>query len=123
MGAVSISGFLLGNITGVLPLLIASGKATGNAVCATPSSGKKLRIYYLAYQPLTQMEVWFNFGVSATKILYTRPVADGIVAKDFGEARYIQGNTDEALNLNVQLGAVTTYWNVFYIEVGADGSL
>lgn len=101
--------------TGVVP---ASGSvsSSGNNTLLTPSSGKKLRVFYISYNPATAAECAFRFGDSGTLWLRNSVPATSVVAKDFHGSRYIQGGVDESLILNLS-GAIVTLWNCFYIEV------
>lgn len=111
----SLSG---SQVTGVGVLTSASGQASGsgNNTVVTPSSGKRLRIYYLSYNPLAAVEAAYRFGAAGTLFLRNNVTANSVIAKDFGDLRYLQGAVDEALILNLS-SAVTTNWNAFYQEV------
>ena len=95
-----------------------SGQATasGNNTLITPTSGKALRIFYAAYNPLASVEAAFRFGAAGTLWLRNNLVANSVVSKDFGDLRYLQGAVDEALILNLSLAA-SVNWTVFYKEV------
>lgn len=102
-----------------LQLTIASGSVSsqGNNTLITPTAGKKIRLYYCAYNPGAAVEAAFRFGAAGTLFLRANLVAAGaVVAKDFGDFRYVQGAADEVLILNLS-GAVATIWNAFYTEV------
>lgn len=90
--------------------------SAGNTAVATPTSGKRIRISYLSYNPEAENECAFRFGASGALFLRNVVPAGGIVAKDFGDYRYIQGAVDEVLYINLS-DAVPTIWNVFYSEV------
>jgi hypothetical protein len=106
------------NLNERLVLKWACGEATasGNTTVVTPATGKKLHIGYLSYNPLTATQCAFRFGASGDLFLMNRVMATGIVAKDFGDLRYMEGGVNEALILNLG-DAVSTLWNVFYVEV------
>ena len=61
------------------------------------------------------MEAAFRFGATGTLWLRNNITANSVVAKDFGDFRFIQGAVDEVLILNLSL-ALATNWNVFYVE-------
>lgn len=82
----------------------------------TPSSGKRVRVNYCSYNPLEQVEAAFRFGAAGPLFLKNEIKGYGIVSKEFGSRRFIEGNVDEPLNL--VLGAnVATNWSIFYEEV------
>ena len=92
-----------------------SVSASGNNTLITPAAGKKLRTYYLAYNPSAAVEAAFRFGAAGGLFLRNDlTTAGSIVAKDFGDFRYVEGAVDEALILNLSLG-VSTIWNAFYV--------
>ena len=99
-------------------LTVASGQVTtlGNNTLITPTSGKKLRLYHVLYNPLLAVEAAFRFGAAGTLFLRTNVLANSVIGKDYGDFKYMQGATDEALILNLSLG-VATNWNVMYVEV------
>lgn len=99
-------------------LIIASGSvnSVGNNTVITPTSGKKLRLSYLSANNASATELGFRFGAAGTLFLRNNLTANAVVAKDFGDFRYIQGAVNEALILNLTLG-VTVIWNCLYIEV------
>ena len=99
-------------------LLSTSGQveAQGNNTLLTPTAGKKLRIYYLSYNPLLAVEAAFRFGATGGLLLRNSVTANSVIAKDFGDFRYLEGAVDEALILNLSLG-VAVNWNVTYVEV------
>lgn len=88
----------------------------GNNAVLTPSTGKKLRVSYLSYNPALAVEAAFRFGAGGTLILRNSVTANAVVAKDFGDMRYIEGAVDEPLYLNLSIG-VATLWNALYTEV------
>lgn len=96
----------------------ASGTASsnGNNTLITPAAGKKLRISYLSYNPATAVTCAFRFAAAGALFLQNVMPAGSIVAKDFGDLRYIEGAINEALILNLSSG-VSTVWNCFYVEV------
>lgn len=104
--------------TAKLKLLTASGSVNGlgNNTCVTPTAGKKLRISYLSYNPALAVEAAWRFGATGSLFLRNSVVANSVVAKDFGDMRYLEGAVDEALILNLSL-AVATIWNCLYVEV------
>lgn len=107
------------NVTGINKLTPVSGSAngSGNNTLITPSSGKKLRIYYLAYNPSAAVECAFRFGAAGGLFLRNNLTQGGsVVAKDYGDGKYVEGAVDESLILNLS-AAVATIWNVNYIEV------
>lgn len=102
-----------------LSLSYASGSASssGNNTLLTPAAGKKIRVYYASYNPSAATEVAFRFGAAGTLFLRNSIVTAGsIVAKDVGDARYVEGAANEALIMNLT-NAVATIWNVFYVEL------
>lgn len=110
--AVLVDSFELTEISGLV-------NGSGNTVILTPASGKKIRLYYASYNVLgTGIEASFRFGVAGQKFLRNSIVVSGaIIAKDFGDRRYVQGATNEALYLNLTAGSIDVIWNAFYIEV------
>lgn len=104
--------------TSKLKLTIVSGSAasSGNTTAVTPAAGKKLRVSYLAYNPALAVECAWRFGAAGPLFLRNSMPAGGIVAKDFGDMRYLEGEVDEPLVLNLSL-AVTVIWNCTYVEV------
>lgn len=112
IGTVSIAGV-------PIQLTPASGTVanSGNNTLITPAAGKKLRVYYLSYNPSAAVLIAFRFGAAGTQFIRNDIASAGaIVSKDFGDFRFVQGATDEALILNLG-GAVSTLWNAFYVEV------
>lgn len=105
-------------VSGVGVLTYASGQAAGlgNNTVITPAGGKLLRVYYAAYNPLVAVEAAFRFGATGALWLRNNLTANSVVAKDFGDFRFVQGATDEVLILNLSLASATN-WNVFYKEV------
>ena len=104
--------------TAKLQLSIASGtvSGTGNNTIITPSAGKKLRLSYVSYNPSLAIDAGFRFGAAGTLFMHNSIAANGVIAKDFGDMRYIEGAIDEVLILNMVVG-VSTIWNALYIEV------
>lgn len=90
--------------------------AAGNNTLLTPAAGLSLRIYYASYNPLVAVEAAFRFGAAGGLWLRNNLIANAVVAKDFGDWRYLQGAVNEALILNLSL-AVAVNWTVFYQEV------
>lgn len=91
--------------------------SSGNNLIVTPSASKKLRIYYLSYNPALPVEAAYRFGTTGQLFLRNNlTTAGSIISKDFGDFRYVQGAVDEPLYLNLSL-AVSIIWNVFYVEV------
>ena len=88
----------------------------GNNTLVTPAAGKKLRLFYCSYNPNLAVEVAFRFGAAGTLFLRNSVAANSIVAKDFGDFRYIEGGVNDLLILNLSIG-VTTIWNALYVEV------
>ena len=105
-------------VSGVGALSIAAGTASGigNTTIITPASGKRVRVYYVSYNPALAVEAGFRFGAAGTIWLKNNLVANSVIAKDFGDMRFIQGAVDEVLIINLSL-AVNTNWTVFYVEV------
>ena len=101
-----------------LTLTAVSGQtsASGNTTLITPTTGKSLRLSYVSYNPASAVECAFRFGAAGDLFLRNSVVANGIVAKDFGDLRYVEGAVNEALVLNLS-SSVTTTWNCFYTEV------
>lgn len=99
-------------------LLVDSGQVNtlGNNVLHTPASGKKIRVYYASYNPLAAVECAFRFGASGTLWLRNNLTANSVIAKDFGELRYVEGGIDVALILNLS-AAVNVIWNILYKEI------
>jgi hypothetical protein len=100
-------------------LLVASGSAnqSGNNSVITPSAGKRIRLAYVSYNPSGAVEAAFRFGSSGTLFLRNNLVTGGsVIAKDFGDFRYVEGGVDQPLMLNLS-AAVTTLWNALYTEV------
>ena len=105
-------------ISGVGALSIAAGtvSGSGNTTLITPASGKRVRVYYASYNNALAVEAGFRFGAAGTIWLKNNVVANSVIAKDFGDLRFVQGAVDEVLILNLSL-AVSTNWTVFYVEV------
>lgn len=98
------------------PVLWVSGStaASGNTAVVTPASGKAVRVHYVSYNPSSdQNEIAFRFGAAGTKFLLNTVPASSIIAKDFGDAKYITGAVDEVFYFYQGFGASTNY-NVFY---------
>lgn len=94
-----------------------AASSSGNNTVLTPTSGHKLRLYYVAYNPSAACECAFRFGAAGPLFLRNNLTQAGsVVAKDFGDVRYLEGAIDESLILNLS-GAVSTIWNAFYVEV------
>ena len=104
-------------ITGVGALTYASGQTStsGNTTLLTPASGKLIRVYYASYNPLLAVEAAFRFGATGTLWLRNNITANSVIAKDFGDFRFVQGTVGEVLILNLSLG-VATNWNIMYVE-------
>lgn len=96
---------------------IASGQVTtsGNTSLVTPASGATLHVHYCSYNPKAATEAGFRWGSTGTIFLRNDVTANSVIAKDFGETRYIMGKPDESLFLN-QSVATTVNWTVFYTE-------
>ena len=105
-------------VTGPGALSYGSGQVNGlgNNTLITPAAGKKIRAYYLNYNPLLAVEAGFRFGAAGTLILRANVTANSVIAKDFGDFRYVEGAANEALILNLSL-AVNVIWNAFYLEI------
>lgn len=106
-------------ISHTFPELYASGvtASSGNTTVLTPTSGKRLRVFYLSYNPASAVEVAFRFGASGPLFLRNNLTQGGsVIAKDCGPVRCLEGAVDESLILYLS-GAVSTVWNVFYLEV------
>lgn len=88
----------------------------GNNTLITPAAGKKIRLSYASYNPALAVEAGFRFGAAGTLFLRNSIGAGSVVAKDFGDMRYLEGAVDEALILNLSVG-VATIWNALYTEV------
>ena len=103
---------------GSVALTPASGQVSniGNNILITPKLGMSLRMYYVSYNPLLDVEAAFRFGATGPLFLRNNIVAKSVIAKDFSAARYIQGNINEDFILNLSI-AVSTIWNAFYVEV------
>lgn len=121
---VEIFGTLLGisntvnvDVTSTLSVSWVSGLiSTSGGALVTPASGKKLRVYYVSYNPeLVETELGLQFG-SGTLFLYNKVQAGSIIAKDFGDTRYLQGGINESLNIYIGTFS-NVYFNVFYTEV------
>ena len=105
-------------VSGPGALTYGSGQVNGlgNNTLITPASGKKIRLYYCSYNPLLAVEAAFRFGASGGLFLRNNVTANSVIAKDYGDFRYLEGAVDEALILNLSL-AVSVNWNVNYLEV------
>ena len=110
IGEVSVVG------TGALTPASGQVSSSGNNTLITPTSGKKLRVFYASYNPLLAVEAAFRFGAAGTLWLRNNITANSVVAKDFGDLRYLEGAVDQVLILNLSL-AITTNWTVLYVEV------
>ena len=88
----------------------------GNNTLITPAAGKKIRVYYFNYNPLLAVEAGFRFGAAGTLLLRANVTANSVIAKDYGDFRYVEGAVNEALILNLSL-AVNVIWNAFYLEI------
>jgi len=99
-------------------LLIGAGQvsSSGNNLLLTPPAGYAIRVHYAAYNPVSDAEVGFRFGVAGNMWLRNNIIAKSVIAKDFGDLRFIQGESNESLYLNLSAGVVTD-WTVFYLEV------
>ena len=106
------------SIVGTNSLIEISGQVNGqgNNTLVTPTSGKKLQMYYVAYNPLLAVEAAFRFGAAGQLFLRNNVTANSVVAKDFGASRHLEGAIDEPLILNLSLG-VAVNWNAFYKEI------
>lgn len=93
-----------------------SVSSSGNNTVITPSAGKRLAVSYLSYNPALAVEAAFRFGASGPLWLRNSLSAGAVVAKDFGDFRYVLGAVDEPLVLNLSVG-VATLWNAFYREL------
>ena len=114
-GTVTATGSTLSNIdvnTAKIELTVISGSVagSGNNTVLTPTAGKKLRISYLSYNPALAVECAWRFGAAGPLFIRNNMPAGGIVAKDFGDMRYLEGEINESLILNLS-SAVTTIWN------------
>ena len=109
---------ITGAITGVGALTYVSGQTStsGNTTLLTPAGSNRIRVYYASYNPLLAVEAAFRFGATGTLWLRNNITANSVIAKDFGDFRFVQGAASEALILNLSLG-VATNWNVLYVEV------
>ena len=105
--------------TAKLQLTAVSGSVNGvgNNTLVTPSAGKKIRLSYASYNPALAVEAAFRFGATGALFLRNSLTAGGgVLAKDFGDMRYVEGAVDEPVILNLSLG-VATIWNALYVEV------
>lgn len=94
-----------------------SVSSSGNNILVTPTAGTKLRISYLSYNPAASVEAAFRFGATGTLFLRNNLTVGGsVIAKDYGDFRYIEGAINESLYLNLTSG-VATIWNVNYTEI------
>lgn len=99
-------------------LLIGSGSvnSSGNNTIVTPTSGKRLYVHYVSYNPAAAVEAAFRFGATGTLFLRNSLLSGGgVVAKEFGDKKCVRGAVDEPLILNLSLG-VSVIWNCFYHE-------
>lgn len=102
-----------------LLMFVASGSvsSSGNNLCITPTAGKKIRLHYISYNNAAAVEAAFRFGAAGTLFLRNSlTVAGCVIAKDFGDFRYIEGAINEVLNINLGT-AVTVIWDAFYTEI------
>lgn len=91
-----------------------STAASGNTAVVTPASGKAVRVHYVSYNPSSdQNEIAFRFGAAGAKFLLNTVPAGSIIAKDFGDAKYVTGAIDEVFYFYQGFGASSNY-NVFY---------
>ena len=102
-----------------LALLPASGQVanSGNNTLLTPTTGRRLRLFYVSYNPIAAVEAAFRFGTTGTLWLRNNIVANSVIAKDFGDLRVLQGGVDESLMLNLS-AAVPVNWTALYLEAG-----
>lgn len=103
--------------TAKLSLTPASGSVSGlgNNTLLTPAAGKKLRLAYASYNPALAVEAAFRFGAAGALFLRNSVGAGAVIAKDFGDMRYVEGAVNEPLILNLSVG-VATIWNALYVE-------
>ena len=87
----------------------------GNTALITPALGKSLRVYYCSYNPKGAVEAAFRFGPTGLLFLQNNIPANSVIAKDFGDFRYLEGAVNEPCMLNLSQGVVTK-WTVFYLE-------
>ena len=99
-----------------LTALSGSVNGLGNNTLITPTAGKKVRISYVSYNPALAVEAGFRFGAAGGLFLRNSVGAGAVVAKDFGDMRYLEGAVNEALILNLSVG-VAVIWNVLYQEI------
>ena len=99
-------------------ITMASGSAgsLGNNTLLTPASGHRLRLSYLSYNAATAVEAAFRLGATGALFLRNSVLANSVIAKDFGPARYVEGGTNDPLILNLS-AAVATIWNAGYQEI------
>ena len=105
-------------IPGAIALLIGSGQVTaaGNTQLIAPHENRRLLLNYVSYNPNAAAEVGVRFGETGPIFLRNDLVAPmSVIAKDFGDFRFLLGGVGEALYLN-QNNAVKTNWTVFYQE-------
>jgi hypothetical protein len=83
-----------------------------------PTSGKKLRIYYVSYSPTTApVLLYLSFSAIGAPLLRNNIVVAGsIIAKDFGSHRYVEGAVNEGFYITTSAD-VDIHYNVFYTEV------
>jgi hypothetical protein len=93
--------------------------ASGDTLCVAPSAPNRyILVHYLSYNPQSApVTCAFRFGAGPLFLVNTILQGGAVVAKDFGDFRFIKGAAGEALYFN-QDQAVSTAWNAFYREVG-----
>jgi len=106
-------GFVPVRGAGRLTPLGGQSVSSGNNILLTPPSGKAIRVHYASYNIKTDCEVGFRFGPAGNIWLQNDTVAKSVIAKDFGDFRWIEGEPDEALYLNVSITAVVN-WTIIY---------
>ena len=75
-----------------------------------------LRLYYASYNVLGDVTAAFRFGEAGVLWLKNTVLGNSVIAKDFGDFRYLEGEIGESLYLNLD-ASVTVNWNVFYLNV------
>lgn len=105
------------SVAATIPTVVSGSVAgLGNNTILTPAAGKRLRVFYLSYNPLLAVEAAFRFGAAGSLFLRNNVLANSVIAKEFGFGKYVQGAIDESLILNLSLG-VNVIWNAHYVEV------